>query len=75
MSVRGRKVDRYRWVHGTACVVRVKVEAIIPVDDPSEACYPPATVRFLRTVREKADNGDVAWLRGVGDVFVRLPAA
>ncbi len=55
-------------------MVRVEVDAFIPVEDPSEACFEPATLQFLDLVREKADAGDVAWLRTVGEVYARVPA-
>jgi hypothetical protein len=54
--------------------VQVEVDAVIPVDDPSEACYEPETVDFLRQVREKADAVDIDWLKKVGKVYVRVPA-
>lgn len=74
MNITGKRVKRFRWVHGAACVVRVEVEAVIPKDDPSEPCYEPATVKFLKEVRERADSGDVAWLKQIGDVYARIPA-
>ena len=55
-------------------VVRVEVDVVIPAEDPSEPCYEPATLKFLDLVREKADAGDVAWLRTVGEVYARVPA-
>ena len=63
-----------RWVHAGPCVVRVAVEAVMPTDDPSEPCYEPVTVEFLREVHERAEAGDVEWLKNVGDVYVRLSA-
>ena len=74
MRLQGKRVKQFRWVHGLACVVRVEVDAVIPVDDPSEPCYEAETVEFLKQVREKADAGDVAWLRRVGEVYARVPA-
>ena len=74
MQLQGKRVKQYRWVHGLACVVRVEVEAVIPVDDPSEPCYEPQTVDFLKQVRERADVGDIAWLRKIGDVYPKVPA-
>jgi hypothetical protein len=53
----------------------VEVEAVIPTDDPSEACYEPETVEFLRQVHERADAGDLDWLKKIGKVFLPLPAA
>ncbi len=45
-----------------------------PKDDPSEPCYEPKTVAFLKEVHEHAEAGDVEWLKRIGDVYVRLSA-
>ncbi len=74
MKFEGQRIKQVRWIHAPACVVRLEVEAVIPVDDPSEPCFEPQIVEFLRQVREKAEAGDVDWLRGVGQVYVRVPA-
>jgi hypothetical protein len=74
MQFQGKRVKQVRWVHGRACVVRLELEAVIPIDDPSEPCFEPQTVEFLRQVHEKAEAGDVDWLRGVGQVYARVPA-
>ena len=74
MKFDGKRVSKVRWVHAGPCVVRVEVEAVVPTDDPSEPCYEPATVEFLREVHERAEAGDVEWLKNVGDVYVRLSA-
>jgi hypothetical protein len=72
MKTEGQRVKRFRWIHGVNCVVRVEVDAVIPIDDPSEPCFEAETVRFLKTVREKADAGDVQWLKNIGEVYTRL---
>lgn len=74
MRLEGKRVRRTRWVHGRRCVVKVEVEAVVPVDDPSEPCFESETVEFLRLVHEKADAGDVDWLKTVGEVYARVPA-
>lgn len=74
MRVEGKRVKRRRWIHARACVVRVEVEAVIPVDDPSEPCYEPQTVEFLREVNDKAAVGDVGWLKQVGQVYLPISA-
>ena len=74
MKFEGKRVSEDRWIHAGPCVVRVEVEAVFPKDDPSEPCYEPETVEFLREVRERAEAGDVDWLKNVGDVYVRLSA-
>ncbi len=74
MQFEGKRVKRARWVHAGPCVVRVVVDAVIPVDDPSEPCYEPPTVELLRQVHEKATAGDVEWLKQVGQVYVPISA-
>jgi hypothetical protein len=73
MQINAERVRRSRWVHAGPCVVQVEVDAVIPVDDPSEACYEPETVDFLRRVREKAEAGDVECLKRVRKVYERVP--
>jgi hypothetical protein len=68
----GKRVKRMRWVHTDRYVVRVEVEAVFPVDDPSEACYEAETVAVPKEVQRRAEAGDVEWLRRVGVVYVRL---
>lgn len=74
MKFEGKRVKQVRWIHAAACVVRVEVEAVIPIDDPSEPCFEPPTVEFLREVHARAEAGDIAWLRNVGQVYTRVPA-
>lgn len=56
-------------------MVAVEVDAVIPDADPSEACYEPQTVAFLREVEQRAQHGDVAWLQRHGKVYQALDAA
>ncbi|MBN1346723.1 MAG: hypothetical protein JXQ73_28795 [Phycisphaerae bacterium] len=63
-----------RWVHAATCVVQVEVDAVIPEDDPSEPCFEPDAVEFLREVHEHAQAGDIDWLKRVGKVFIAASA-
>lgn len=74
MHIEGKRIKRTRWVHAGPCVVQVEVEAVIPTDDPSEPCYEPATVEFLKQVRERAEAGDIEWLKRIGNVYARVCA-
>jgi hypothetical protein len=56
-------------------VVAVDVEMVIPEDDPTEPCYEAETVEYLKTVKEHAERGDVAWLIQNGKVYAALGAA
>jgi hypothetical protein len=56
-------------------VVAAEVEMVIPVDDPSQPCYASETVQLLREIKERAEQGDVAWLTQRGKVYAALGAA
>jgi hypothetical protein len=55
-------------------VVRVRVDAVIPDADPSEPCFEPPAVKWMDELQRLADDGDVAALEKVGEVFVRRSA-
>ena len=69
MIVTGERVKRTRFVQAGTLVVAVEVEMVIPNDDPSEPCLEAETVTFLRQVHERAEQGDVAWLKRHGRVY------
>ena len=64
-----RREKRKRWVRRGQYAVEVEVDVVYPAGDPSEACLEPATVRWLDEVAHRAEKGDVAYLKSVGDVF------
>jgi len=69
MRIEGKRIKRVRWVHTERYVVAVEVEAVIPTEDPSEPCYEPETVQLLRQVEERAQQGDLPWLKQHGKVY------
>ncbi len=69
MRIPGKRIKRLRWVHTERYVVAVEVEAVIPVDDPSEPCYESETVQLLHEVEERARRGEVDWLKQHGRVY------
>jgi len=75
MHITGKRVKRTRFVQTDRYVVAVEVEAVIPVDDPGEACYEAETVQLLKQVRARAELGDEAWLRQHGKVYAALAEA
>ena len=75
MRIAGKRIKRLRWVHTERYVVAVEVEAVVPVDDPSEPCYESETVQLLREVEEHARRGEVEWLRQHGKVYEAVDAA
>jgi hypothetical protein len=70
-----RREKRTRWVQRGQYAVEVQVEVVYPIDDPSEPCLEPATVRWLDEIARRAERGDVAYLRRVGRVFRLVPPA
>lgn len=74
MLIEGKRIRRTRWIHADTCVVRVEVDAVIPDEDPSEPCFEPDVVDFLREVHERAQARDLEWLKRAGQVFVAVPA-
>jgi hypothetical protein len=64
-----RRERRKRWVQRGQFAVEVEVEVVFPADDPSEPCLEPQTVRWLDEVAQKAQQGDLEYLRKVGRVF------
>jgi hypothetical protein len=64
-----RHEKRKRWVQRGRYAVEVEVEVVYPADDRSEPCLEPATVRQLDEIAQRAEQGDVAYLRTVGRVF------
>ena len=65
-----RREKRKRWVRRG----RYAVEVVYPAGDPSEPCLEPATVRWLDEVARRAEKGDLANLKSIGEVFRAVPA-
>ena len=70
MRLEGERTKQTMWFESGSFAVRVVVDAVIPRDDPSEPCFEPEAVRFLSEVQERANAGDIEWLKTVGDVYV-----
>jgi hypothetical protein len=62
MPIAGQRLRRTRLIQTDRYVVAFEVEMVVPDDDPSELCYEPATIQFLREVEERAERWDVDWL-------------
>jgi len=75
MRIPGQRIKRTRLIQTEKYVVAVEVEMVIPVDDPGEPCYEAETVQLLREVKERAEQGDVAWLAAKGKVYAAVGAA
>ncbi len=75
MRIPGQRLKRTRLIQSEKYVVAVEVEMVIPVDDPSEPCYESETVQLLREVKERAEQGDLAWLTQKGKVYAAVEAA
>ena len=70
-----RREKRTRWVQRGEYAVEVQVDVVYPIDDPSEGCLEPATVRWLDEIARRAEQGDVAYLRRAGKVYRLVPPA
>lgn len=64
-----RREIRKRWIQRGEYVVEVEVEVVYPEDDPTEPCLEPATIRWIDEIAQRAEQGDVEYLRSVGRVF------
>ena len=73
MRIPGKRIKGTRLVQTDRFVIKVDVELVIPVSDPSEPCYESETVHLLHEIEEHAKLGDVAWLKQHGTVYERLP--
>jgi hypothetical protein len=75
MRIAGERIKKTRLIQTDKFVVAVDVELVIPPDDPSEPCYESETVQFLREVKERAEQGDLAWLTQNGKVYAAIASA
>jgi hypothetical protein len=74
MKIPGKRVKGTRLIQSDQYVVAVEVEMVIPIDEPNEPCYESETVQLLREVKQRADQGDVAWLKQHGKVYTAMGA-
>ena len=72
MRIPGERIKRTRLIQTDKFVVAVEVEMVVPVDDPSEPCYESETVQLLRDVKDRTEQGDVAWLTKKGKVYAAM---
>jgi len=75
MRIEGDRIKRTRLIQSEKFIVALEVEMVIPPDDPSEPCYESETVQLLKEVKERADRGDLAWLKQHGKVYALVGAA
>lgn len=74
-SLAGERIKRTRLIQTEKNVVAVEVEMVIPPDHPGEPCYEAETVKLLREVKDRAEHGDLAWLKRHGKVYSAVGAA
>ena len=75
MRIAGKRIKRTRLIQSEKFVVALEVEMVVPPDDPSEPCYESETVQLLKEAKERADRGDIAWLKQHGKVYALIGAA
>ena len=72
MKIAGARLKRTKFIHTDRYVIAVDVEMVIPVDDPSEPCFESETIDYLRELKERAEAGEVEWLKTQGKVYEAL---
>lgn len=75
MRIAGERIKKTRLIQTDRYVVAVDVELVVPADEPTEPCYEAETVQLLREVKERAEQGDIAWLQQHGKVYAAMDAA
>jgi len=75
MKIAGERIKKTRLIQTDKYVVAVEVELVIPADDPNEPCYEPKTVKLLKEIKSRAENGDLKWLKRHGKVYAAVGAA
>jgi hypothetical protein len=75
MRIPGKRFKRTRLVQTAEYVVAVEVEMVVPEDFLCEPCYESETVEFLREVAERADRGEIDWIKAHGKVYRAVDAA
>ena len=75
MRIPGERIKRTRLIQTDKYVVAVEVDMVIPADDPREPCYEAETVNLLREVKERAERGELDWLKQHGKVYSAVSAA
>jgi hypothetical protein len=72
--IAGRREKGIEWVQRGPYAVRVEVDVVYPDESPETPCLEPATLKLLDEIAERADLGDVSFLKSVGQVFSRVSA-
>jgi hypothetical protein len=75
MRIPGKRLKKTRLIQTDKYVVAVDVEMVIPVDDPTEPCYESETIQYLREVKDRAEQGDLVWLKQKGKVYAAVGSA
>lgn len=75
MQTPGERMKWTRLIQSDKYVVAVEVEVVLFADDPSDPCYEPETILLLDQIQQRADDGDVNWLRQHGVVYEAIGAA
>lgn len=75
MRISGERIKRTRLIQTDKYVVAVEVEMVIPPDDPSEPCYEAETIKLLQEVKQRAERGELDWLKQHGKVYAAVSVA
>lgn len=74
MKVPGKRIHRTRLIQTDRYVVAIDIEIVLPDEDPSEPCYEAETVNLIREVRQRAEHGDLDWLKARAKVYESIDA-
>jgi hypothetical protein len=69
MRIEGKRLKRTKYIHTDRFVIAVDVEMVVPSEDPSEPCLESETVEYLRELKNRAEAGEVEWLKTQGKVY------
>lgn len=72
VRIAGERIKRTEFIQTERYVVAIEVEMMVPPDDQSEPCFESETVRFLKEVKERAQHGELTWLKQHGKVYVAV---
>ena len=64
-----RRERRTRWIKRGDYALEVEVDVVYPMDDPSEPCLEPKTVRWLDELATRLERGEVDHLDTVGRLY------
>jgi len=75
VRIPGKRLKRTRLIRTPEFVVAVEVEMVVPVTIQANRAYEAETIQFLREVAERAERGELDWIKAPGKVYRAVDAA